>query len=147
MKTCSSCNTPKDHTGFYRSSKSKDGYNSWCKTCSNNARVQSYRRNPKKTREYSLFVQNRNREHIKSYLKGHPCVDCGERDIIVLEFDHTSDNKLYDVSALVFREVSIATIDAEIAKCEVRCANCHRRITYQRRLAQSGRAAVLHTEG
>lgn len=146
-KVCSKCNIFKNVVDFYNSKKSKDGFQYWCKTCSNAARVESYRKNPIKTREYSLFIQDRNRKHIKSHLEAHPCVDCGEDDIIVLEFDHTQNDKLYDVSTLVFREVSLKTIDIEIEKCEVRCANCHRRITHQRRLAQSGRASVLHTEG
>jgi len=51
-------------------------------------------------------------------------VDCSESDVRVLEFDHLGD-KLADVSALV-RASSLAKIQAEVAKCDVVCANCHR---------------------
>lgn len=36
MKTCSKCNTNKDISSFWRRSKSKDGFNSWCKDCCRN---------------------------------------------------------------------------------------------------------------
>ena len=61
------------------------------------------------------------------YLKKHPCVDCGEKNPIVLEFDHLRD-KLIEVSRLV-QYTSINKVQSEIEKCEIRCANCHRRKT------------------
>ena len=36
---------------------------------------------------------------------------------------------------MVHRGHSIQNLDSEIAKCEVRCANCHRRITHLRRVS------------
>jgi hypothetical protein len=67
------------------------------------------------------------------YLTQHPCVDCGEGDPIVLEFDHVRGKKLYNVSAMGVRVLSWTTILKEIEKCEVRCANCHRRKTAEQR--------------
>lgn len=61
---------------------------------------------------------------ITDYLSKHPCVDCGECDVIVLEFDHL-DNKKHAVSRL--KGCSLERVRAEIAKCQVRCCNCHRR--------------------
>ena len=65
------------------------------------------------------------------YLLDHPCVDCGESNPIVLEFDHVRGEKTADISTLKSKG-KLAAIKREIPKCEVRCANCHRRITYRR---------------
>jgi hypothetical protein len=62
------------------------------------------------------------------YLLDHPCVDCGISDPLVLEFDHM-DNKIMDVSSLAGSSVAWKRVEAEIAKCVVRCANCHRKRT------------------
>lgn len=74
----------------------------------------------------------RNKAHILQYLKDHPCVDCSESNPIVLEFDHVSGEKLANITDMVMRAMSIKNINLEIAKCEVRCANCHRIKTYER---------------
>ena len=71
------------------------------------------------------------RVHILEYLKTHPCVDCDNQDIRVLEFDHR-DSKINNVSTMVSRGVSKEKIFEEIAKCDVRCRNCHAIKTYER---------------
>ena len=54
--------------------------------------------------------------------------DCGERDPRVLEFDHRDRfAKIESVTLMALRGYAWATIEAEIAKCDVRCAKCHRR--------------------
>lgn len=55
-------------------------------------------------------------------------MDCGENDPVVLEFDHISD-KIDSVSRMICDSYSLDSLEKEIAKCEVRCANCHRRKT------------------
>lgn len=69
------------------------------------------------------------REWIWDYLLTHPCTDCGETDPVVLEFDHVRGEKVRDVANMVVRAMSLTVIQQEVEKCDVRCANCHRRIT------------------
>jgi 5-methylcytosine-specific restriction endonuclease McrA len=54
-------------------------------------------------------------------------VDCGEKDPIVLEFDHIHSKKA-NVAAMLNHH-GWPAIQQEIEKCEIRCANCHRRRT------------------
>lgn len=64
------------------------------------------------------------------YLEQHPCVDCGETDPTVLVFDHVDPAEKYkDVGIMIHNGCSLKKVKAEIAKCEVRCANCHSRRT------------------
>jgi hypothetical protein len=71
----------------------------------------------------------RNRHFVEAYLLAHPCADCGLVDPIVMEFDHVFGTKLFHVSTLVRDCAALAILKAEIEKCVVRCANCHRRRT------------------
>ena len=85
-----------------------------------------------KAKEHSRAARARTRAFISNYLKTNPCVDCGEANIIVLEFDHIGDDKDFNISDAARNGVGIKKLNAEIAKCEVRCANCHRKKTYER---------------
>lgn len=70
----------------------------------------------------------RNRKFIAEYLKDRSCITCSEDDPIVLEFDHVR-NKKYKIADIVGKGYALSTIQAEIANCNVLCANCHRRKT------------------
>ena len=74
-------------------------------------------------------------EFVENYKKSHPCVDCGNSDIRVLEFDHVKNDKEIDISKATRKGWSKERIQLEIEKCEVRCANCHRIVTWERRNA------------
>lgn len=74
-------------------------------------------------------VRSKNDERILAYLLEHPCVDCGETEPLVLDFDHReSSRKADEVSRLAHRRPWRVVLE-EIEKCDVRCANCHRRKT------------------
>ena len=103
-----------------------------CKRCQNEyvrAHYQTHRSKYINKARARNAEQNRvNAEYLIEYLSGHPCVDCGESDIVVLEFDHQRD-KVLNVSVLSREGYSLERLKQEIAKCEVVCANCHRRRT------------------
>jgi len=75
-------------------------------------------------------VRAENRARLQDYLTRQRCLDCGVTDLAVLEFDHRApEEKWRDVSDLVRSGGAWSTVLHEIAKCDVVCANCHRRRT------------------
>ena len=74
-----------------------------------------------------------NKDYIYEVKQNSPCVDCGETNPLVLDFDHVRGEKKKAVSDLAHACCAIKTLEEEIAKCEVRCANCHRIVTYTRK--------------
>lgn len=67
-------------------------------------------------------------------VKKQRCADCKlQYPYYVMEFDHVRGKKEGNVASLVREVVSMARLQAEIAKCEVVCANCHRERTWQRK--------------
>lgn len=74
------------------------------------------------------------RSIIWEYKRSHPCVDCGESDPVVLDLDHVNPKKkTHNMKesrrGTVWWKLSYANLFLELGKCEVRCANCHRRRT------------------
>ena len=129
MKKCSKCKVDKEESEFYSNSKRPDNLQSFCKDCNRKYNATRYNNNKEYLSNKNKELLKRNQEFIIDYLKSHPCVDCGESDLVVLEFDHVTGDKLDAVTRLVSTRSSIDKIKEEILKCEVRCCNCHRRKT------------------
>lgn len=93
-----------------------------------------YAKNRAKVRAINDATRARNKAEVQdliwTHLASHPCVDCGEADPLVLEFDHRDpDTKDFNIGAAVGGTNYAGDVRLEIAKCDVRCANCHRRRT------------------
>ena len=65
---------------------------------------------------------------VRDTLMAFRCIDCGLRDLLVLEFDHVGP-KAGNVIEMARRGCSLTTLEREMAQCEIRCGNCHRRRT------------------
>lgn len=84
-------------------------------------------------RERTLAQRKISLQLIAEYLRTHPCVDCGISGIRVLDFDHRPDTvKRAGVPVLAKNGYSTTVVLGEIAKCDVRCRNCHAIVTYER---------------
>jgi len=124
-RICTSCEESKPITEFQLAKRYRGGRLPRCRLC-----VKKYPANRKTAIEASTRERRkRNHEFLLDYLRVHPCVDCGESDPLVLEFDHVRGEKLKDVSRLAHDTHALVVIEEEIAKCEVVCANCHKRRT------------------
>ncbi len=129
--TCSGCGEPRTSADFPARGKR-------CLECRRAAGRVHYRANRAyylaKARRRTERVVQETRAWLLTYLRGHPCVDCGNRDVRVLEFDHRDGTtKERDVAVLATEGYGIARVRAEVEKCDVRCANCHRIRTHVQR--------------
>jgi hypothetical protein len=117
LKFCTRCNIQKEYPLQFTTR-----HKVTCKDC--------YKIDKKK---YKKIRQHNRRKFMIDYLKTHPCVDCGNSDIRVLEFDHLRDKK-YTISRLmnISSYKSMEILKTEMDKCEVVCANCHRIRTQSR---------------
>lgn len=122
IKHCSRCRRNRSLADFNRSGS---GHQRWCRAC-----FRSYLRargglHLDQTRAAKLRRVADARRFILEHLNDKSCVDCGEADPVVLEFDHR-DEKRDGVSALVRGGLSTKGVRAEFARCDVVCVNCHR---------------------
>lgn len=71
---------------------------------------------------------------VTAYKLEHGCVECGYKEHpAALEFDHLPGHeKVAAISLLILGGADLDTVKAEIAKCELVCANCHRIRTIER---------------
>jgi 5-methylcytosine-specific restriction endonuclease McrA len=141
MKRCATCGELKDESEFNWRWKSFGILHPTCRVCHKTYRKNWYENN-KETHLANVYERKQRviqdaRAYVWNYLSTHPCVSCGERDPVVLEFDHLYE-KDKDISAMAGQGYSIEAIRNEISKCQVLCANCHRRKTSKERKWYSG---------
>lgn len=118
MKRCANCGEDKPRSEFYpRYGTSVQRLQSWCKQCVGIAQRAPH--HAARRRERHLELVRRLAE-----LKAHPCVDCDvQYPPPVMEFDHVRGTKKFPISAANLARKDLVE---ELAKCELRCANCHR---------------------
>lgn len=130
-KVCTCCCMERDaEKDFNWEYKSQGIRQVRCKYCQSELSKLHYQNNKhiysERGRVRKAQVLTENTSRISSYLSTHPCIDCGQADIRLLEFDHVNGQKYHSIADLLTWGFNWTTIEAEIAKCEVRCANCHR---------------------
>lgn len=136
-KTCTKCRLERDRTDFRSDIYRRDGLSPQCNTCRStkekvwrDGNKDSIRR---RVRVAAIRAKQECRRFAVEYLLSHPCVDCGESDLLVLDFDHLEPAlKRYSISKLLSgttNSTSLKRVKSEIEKCVVRCSNCHRRRT------------------
>jgi 5-methylcytosine-specific restriction endonuclease McrA len=137
MVTCATCGAEKDRTAFAPSVLRKPS--KVCRECKSTYNRQWYEQNRDRQLESSRRRGRRQRQITRDILrraKDRPCLDCGERfPPEAMDFDHVKGTKVRVVSQLV--NFPVVRLLAEIEKCELVCANCHR-IRSARRLIALG---------
>jgi len=130
MKKCVTCGVFKSESEYAWRHKLRRVKWGTCKSCQSGQRAKWYQNN--KESHKATVKKNRTtakqaaREYIDNYLDSSACVDCGESNPNVLEFDHVKGKKKATISKMIREGYSIGAIQKELRKCVVRCANCHR---------------------
>src|SRR5438128_8112423 len=150
MRACTKCGELKPLEAFPPVRRGEPKLQTWCRECFAAYGREYYRKNreAQKARLLRNTAARRadNKRQMIEYLRAHPCVDCGESDIVVLQFDHLAD-KEREVSSMLAGGWSWAANEKDIVKREVLCANCHRvrtALRYLERGLPGGRLDARH---
>jgi len=145
MRRCTRCGLEKPPEDFAWHRRDRGQRQHHCRSCQAEYRREHYLRN---RRRYIERAQRRKQELwlertqlLLGYFVEHPCTDCGEPDPVVLEFDHLRE-KRFAIGPKLATHPWEAILE-EIAKCDVVCANCHRRRTARRRGSNRARLTGL----
>ena len=123
-KYCSKCELDKPVDEF--SLHKKRGRQVYCKACQKAYADQYYAGNKKRFRQYNEKYMAKIRAFIKRRKK--ECEICGESHPAVLEFHHIDPaKKEINISVAAKHGWSIERLSGELAKCQILCANCHRK--------------------
>ena len=102
------------------------GHQHYCKECGSKRAREDYQNNKERYFKHAKARDQRMRAWLKE-IKDHPCMDCGIKyPPMVMEFDHVRGTKTMGIAEMMRRRFAKAKIIAEVEKCELVCANCHR---------------------
>lgn len=134
-KICTKCGKEKFEKEFAFKNKPKGIRRSHCSECHSTWFKKHYKENKQYYIDKSAIntpkLRDIARNNLFTYLLDKECVDCGENDPVVLQFDHLRDKK-DSISNMVSNLIKWESILKEIEKCEIVCANCHFRRTSKR---------------
>ena len=104
---------------------------------------------PEQNREYQKRHYEKNKEYyykktkkrmekvvewFSEYKNNLSCSKCGESHVATLDFHHRNPSeKEENISHVLRRGWGIERIKSEIGKCDVLCANCHRKLHWEER--------------
>lgn len=130
MKHCGNCRTDKPVSEFNKNSRKSDGLQTQCRPCTKISNNASYKVSPKrrnKIKERNNSVAKYARLFVTRYKRFCGCRLCGEREPVALDLHHLNPNEKDDEVARLMR-YGMKVLKAEIRKCAVLCANCHRKV-------------------
>jgi hypothetical protein len=132
FRTCKKCKVTKPISDYYRR---RAGHQTICKDCTKVRTNEHWHKNKK-----SIIAHNniRRQELTQWYndLKSTGCSICGEKHPAALDFHHINkEEKEYNIYDMIGSNRSKAAILAEIKKCKILCANCHRKHHWDERKA------------
>jgi hypothetical protein len=136
MKRCTKCDEvlPREPEYWHKEQRRPDGFTQWCRICMNKKHAEYMHENKDKNRAYAMQHSRSLAQEVRDLKERSGCADC--KSILphyMLDFDHLdAESKEMSISRMINMRVSRERLYAEIEKCEVVCANCHRARTWDR---------------
>lgn len=131
IKICTKCKKEKSLSEFYVCKR--DGVMAQCKDCQKVRSAKYHKENKKLACAATKRYKDRNKKFYKEYKKGLKCQICGENHSACLIFHHRNPNEKEFMIANSVTRMSIKCLMKEVAKCDVLCANCHKKLHYDLR--------------
>jgi hypothetical protein len=131
-KLCRRCKIIKDASCFHLLSKAPDGLQPYCKGCKRLIDHIHDMKNPGRNLHNNLSNSIRNRKWVYEYLRCKKCEweGCNISDPDMLVFDHLNPSeKRQNISAMACGTYSLRSLEQEVQKCRVLCANHHQKHT------------------
>lgn len=128
MKTCTKCGKEKDLDQF-AVRKNKNGIRqSWCRECFRLWNKEAYRSGRRK--KQVLERAKKQKAYLQAFVRRvklrYGCSKCGyKKHYAAIDFHHVEEKDKV-IGQLANNGCSIATMKAEMRKCILLCANCHR---------------------
>lgn len=124
-----------------------------CKTCNTERRKQKFLADPEGARHYFrehmtawraanperdkknwTTLRRQKKAWLDAYKSEHPCRECGESHSACLDFHHRDPKEKKANLSVAIAHWSIERLQMEVAKCDILCSNCHRKLHWQERL-------------
>lgn len=111
-----------------------------------NSNPENVRKNRERVRQWALANPDKvkwgrrnwiiDQKKIIANAKDVGCKQCGEKTHICLDFHHRDPSKKLFAIGISVGTISTKRIVSEIAKCDVLCSNCHRKLEAEKRSAK-----------
>ena len=131
MKICGRCKVEKDESEFNKKGK---GLQPNCKDCNRAYGKEHYQKN----KEYYAIKGKKFRietyEWYRNILSQCECFECGENHPATFDWHHEFPEDKIDCISHMINGKARATIIVEMNKCIILCANCHRKLHYDKKV-------------
>lgn len=137
--SCKKCGIVGTLDLFTKDRSRPSGYKNICRPCHATNQQRWRDENPDKSLERSRKSRERSvtfvpgtsyaekRDTLDRIKRSRTCFFCGEDEPVALDFHHKdADEKVFTISRKIHKNLTILL--EEVAKCEVVCANCHRKL-------------------
>lgn len=138
MRKCSQCQEDLPATDEFfasRKDRKKPLLQGICRTCQAKYRKKHYADNKQKYIDKAAAYTEKFKVWFTELKSKMSCKSCGENRWWVLDFHHRNPAEKEEELSTLIRKCSKKKIEAELAKCDVLCANCHRDLHHKERQA------------